>query len=294
MSPLAGYVTMSPEESLRTLVRFALAEDIGSGDWTTLWTVDEEARGRAEVVAKEDLVVAGVEAAVEVFTAVEPALEIGVVQGDGVRAASGSVVLTVDGPVQPILVGERTALNFLGALSGIATLTRRYVEEVRGTEARIMDTRKTTPGWRRLEKEAVRAGGGFNHRMGLYDMVMVKDNHVVAAGGLMNAVERVSAHNRSGLPVEVEVTTLEELDEALSARVQRVMLDNMELEAVREAVRRAHELGEERPEVEVSGNVTLDRVRGLAETGVDLVSVGALTHSASAADFSLRLLPREG
>jgi nicotinate-nucleotide pyrophosphorylase (carboxylating) len=196
----------------------------------------------------------------------------------------------VTGRLAPILTGERTALNFLGRLSGIATLTRRFADAVHGTGARILDTRKTTPGWRALEKEAVRAGGGFNHRMGLYDYVLVKDNHVAAAGGVRAAVARVrESPAAKGLAMEVEVTTLAELDEALALRVQRILLDNMSLDAMTEAVRRAHALGSGRPELEASGNVTLENVRRVAETGVDFISVGALTHSARSVDLSMRV-----
>jgi nicotinate-nucleotide pyrophosphorylase (carboxylating) len=209
---------------------------------------------------------------------------------DGQRAHPGDVVLRVLGPLASILTAERAALNFLGHLSGIATHTRRFVDAVAGTGARILDTRKTTPGWRALEKEAVRAGGGTNHRMGLYDFVLIKDNHIAAAGGITAAVERVRASPRAtGLPVEVEVTSLDELTEALGLRVERILLDNMSLGAMADAVRRARVLGPERPELEASGNVTLETVRSVAETGVDWISVGALTHSAGAADLSLRV-----
>jgi nicotinate-nucleotide pyrophosphorylase (carboxylating) len=245
--------------------------------------------GRAAIVAKADLVVSGVEAASAVFTAVDAALQMGVVRGEGIRAAAGDIVLEVTGPAGSILTAERVALNFLGRLSGIATLTREFVEAVRGTGARIIDTRKTTPGWRHLEKAAVRAGGGGNHRMGLYDMVMIKDNHIAAAGGISAAVKRVRAHNDDHLPIEVEVRTIAELDEVLELYVDRILLDNMEPSGLRTAVQRVHRLGAERPELEASGNVTLQNVRAVAETGVDLISVGALTHSAPVADLSLRM-----
>lgn len=287
---MSGCVTLDAPEALHSLVRLALAEDVGPGDWTTLWTVPEGRPGRAGVVAKEDLVVAGTAAAIDVFQAVDPTLEVEVVHPDGARAPSDSAVLLVEGPLRSILTAERTALNFLGRLSGVATLTRRFVAAVTGTRARIVDTRKTLPGWRFLEKAAVRAGGGYNHRMGLHDMVLVKDNHIVAAGGIDAALRGVRAGNRAGLTVEVEVTTLEELDAVLERGVDRVLLDNMSLEAMREAVLRASELGEERPDLEASGNVTLETVRAVAETGVDLISVGALTHSAPAADLSLRVV----
>ena len=267
----------------------ALAEDVGDGDWTTEWTVSGSSRARAEVVAKQDLVVSGTEVAARVFAAVEAELSVDVRVQEGARAEPGDVVLAVEGPTRGILTAERCALNFLGRLSGIATLTERYVRRVEGTGARVVDTRKTTPGWRVLEKAAVRAGGGANHRMGLYDMILIKDNHIAAAGGIGAAVARVR-ERPDRLPIEVEVRTLEELAEVIPLEVDRVLLDNMSVELLAEAVRRTHEAAVPRPELEASGNVTLDNVRTVAETGVDLISVGALTHSAAAADLSLSLL----
>jgi len=292
MRDLSGYVTLTAEESLRNLVRHALAEDIGAGDWTTAWTVPVDALGRGRVVAKEPLVVAGTGAVVEVFRALAPELSVDVRVSDGERVEAGAEVVRVAGPLSPILSGERTALNFLGPLSGIATLTRRFVDAVEATGVRVVDTRKTRPGWRLLEKAAVRAGGGANHRMGLFDMVLIKENHIEVAGGLGEAVAAVRARNAEGLRIEVEVRTLDELDEALAEGVERVLLDNMSVETLREAVRRrdrAEGGGAGRCELEASGNVDLSTLRGIAETGVDLVSVGALTHSAPVADLSLRV-----
>lgn len=282
-------VAPSPRESLATLIRLALAEDVGPGDWTTLWTVDGERPGQATVVAKSELVVSGVEAASAVLTAVDERLTVRAICGDGAGVGSGDVVLEVSGPAASILTAERTALNFLGRLSGIATLTRAHVDAVRDTSVRVADTRKTTPGWRQLEKAAVRAGGGSNHRMGLYDMVMIKGNHVAAAGGLTAAVSRVRECNAGRLPIEVEVRTPEELEEALSLGVERILLDNMDLPALGRAVDRVHRQGGARPEVEASGNIGLDTIRDVARTGVDVISVGALTHSAPVADLSLYL-----
>ncbi|MBW3533844.1 MAG: carboxylating nicotinate-nucleotide diphosphorylase [Gemmatimonadetes bacterium] len=286
---MSGAAGAADGETLGTLVRLALAEDVGAGDWTTLWTVSEARLVRAVVVAKQDLIVAGTAAAVAVFDAVDPELAVEVAVADGQRAAAGDVLLRLAGGARPILTAERTALNFLGHLCGVATLTRRFADAVRGTGARIVDTRKTTPGWRTLEKAAVRAGGGTNHRMGLHDMVLVKENHIEAAGGLEAAVERVREANDDGLPVEVEVRTLEELERALELGLDRVLLDNMDVPTLREAVARAGRVGQGRPRLEASGNVTLDTVRAVAETGVDLISVGALTHSAPGADLSLRV-----
>ena len=281
---------MTRDETLELLISLALEEDVGSGDVTTLWTVDAEAKGGAAIVAKEPLVVAGTDAALRVFHRVDPQLDLKVVVADGEGAGEGEVVMRIQGSLRSILTAERTALNFLGRLSGISTLTRRFVREVVGTGATILDTRKTTPGWRVLEKAAVLAGGGGNHRMGLHDMVLVKDNHLAAAGGVLAAMERVRKENTAGLPVEVEVGTLGELAEALSVKVDRILLDNMSLETMAQAVTRTRALGEDRPKLEASGNMTLDRVRSVAETGVDFISVGALTHSAPVADFSLRVL----
>ena len=283
---------MLEQTRLEQLVDLALEEDVGPGDWTTEWTVDPGAFGRAVIVAKEPLVVAGTRAASLVFHRVEPRIRLTLKAQDGDTLEAGDGLLAIHGPLRGILTGERVALNFLGHLSGVATLTRTYVDAVQGTGARILDTRKTTPGWRFLEKEAVRAGGGENHRLGLHDMVLVKDNHLVAAGGVKAAVERIRKDNRDGLGVEVEVNTLQELEELLPLGVDRILLDNMELEIMEKAVGRVRALGETRPLVEASGNMSLASVRAVAETGVDLISVGALTHSAAGADFSLRVLDR--
>jgi nicotinate-nucleotide pyrophosphorylase (carboxylating) len=272
------------------LVQAALEEDVGEGDWTTEWTVDATARSRAVIVAKQPLVAAGTRCVMEVFRLVDPDLLVDVLVDDGERVEAGGVMIGLQGRTRSILTGERTALNFLGRLSGIATLTRAFTDAVAGTGARVIDTRKTTPGFRLLEKAAVRAGGGANHRVGLYDMVLVKDNHADARGGVAAAARAALEHNTRGLRIEVEVRTLEELDEVLGLGVDRILLDNMSLESMREAVRRTAALGGGRPELEASGNVTLDTVRAVAETGVDLISVGALTHSAPTADVSLRVV----
>jgi nicotinate-nucleotide pyrophosphorylase (carboxylating) len=282
---------MAQREWLDRLISLALEEDIGPGDWTTLWTVGTDARGTATIVAKEPLVAAGTEVATQVFLRVEPTLAVECETEDGGEVQGGGILLRISGPLRGILTAERTALNFLARLSGIATLTRRFVAAVSGTGAKVLDTRKTTPGWRCLEKAAVAAGGGLNHRVGLHDMVLVKDNHILAAGGVAAAVEGIRRGNREGLPVEVEVGDLDQLEEAFSLGVRRILLDNIRLETMREAVRRAKGLGKNRPLLEASGNMTLARVRAVAETGVDFISVGALTHSAPSADLSLRILP---
>lgn len=280
---------MSPSEALKRLISAALEEDVGAGDFTTLWTVPPEALGEASVVAKAPLVVAGMEAALAVFRTVDPGLALSALVEDGGAANPGDVVLEIRGSLRSILTAERSALNFLGHLSGIATLTRTFVEEVEGTGTTILDTRKTTPGWRYLEKAAVKAGGGGNHRVGLHDMILIKDNHLASAGGVRAAVEGVRRENALGLKVEVEVSDGMELGEALEAGVDRILLDNMTTEEMAEAVTTVRRHGGPRPELEASGNMDLSRVRAVAETGVDFISVGALTHSAPVADFSLRV-----
>jgi nicotinate-nucleotide pyrophosphorylase (carboxylating) len=270
----------------------ALEEDVGPGDWTTEWTVPLDARGEAVVVAKADVIVAGTEPARRVFHRVDEGLDVLSLMDDGARVGPHDTVMQISGSLRSILTAERVALNFLLRLSGIATYTRRFVDAVGDGPTRILDTRKTTPGWRELEKAAVVAGGGANHRMGLHDMVLVKDNHLIAAGGVEEAVSAVKKANELGIEVEVEVGTLEELDELLPLGVDRVLLDNMNREQMGEAVRRIHALGPKRPLAEASGNMNLERVAGVAETGVDFISVGAITHSAPSADLSLRVLNR--
>lgn len=283
---------MLRNEALDRLITLALEEDVGAGDWTTLWTVQRDRQGAATVVAKEAVVVAGTDAALRVFQRVDPTLAVSLEVADGTEVGADASILGVSGSLGSILTAERTVLNFLGRLSGIATMTRRFVKAVSGTGTQILDTRKTTPGWRLLEKAAVLAGGGRNHRVGLHDMVLVKDNHIVAAGGIREAVEGVRRANTEDLPVEVEVGTLEELEEAMTLGVRRILLDNMRLETMREAVAKARAHGKDRPLLEASGNMTLGRVKSVAETGVDFVSIGALTHSAPAADLSLRVTRR--
>jgi nicotinate-nucleotide pyrophosphorylase (carboxylating) len=280
---------MSLPAEARRLLEAALAEDVGDGDWTTLWTVPPERRGEAEVVARAPGVLAGIGVAVAAFHALDPALEVEVLAADGDRVEPGRRVLAVRGAAGSILTAERTSLNFLQRLSGVATTTRRYVDAVAGTGARVIDTRKTTPGMRLLEKAAVRAGGGANHRVGLHDMVLVKENHVAAAGGITAAVEAVRARNTRGLRVEVETTSPREVEEALRAGVDRIMFDNMPVPLLARMVERVHAQGPGRPETEASGGITLETIRPVAETGVDFISVGALTHSAPALDLSLLL-----
>lgn len=272
------------------LIQIALEEDVGEGDWTTQWTIPASRRCEAEIIAKAPLVAAGTDCVRDVFRTVDQDLDVELVVRDGVSVERGTVLARLRGRTRSVLVGERTALNFLGRLSGVATLTRRFVDAVAGTGARVIDTRKTTPGWRLLEKAAVRSGGGTNHRLGLFDMLLVKDNHADASGGVAQAARAAMERNDRGLAVEVEVRTLAELEEVLSLGVTRVLLDNMTPDTLRLAVARVRAMGDARPETEASGNVTLANVRAVAETGVDLISVGALTHSAPCADVSLRIL----
>jgi nicotinate-nucleotide pyrophosphorylase (carboxylating) len=272
---------------VETLIRHALSEDIGSGDVTTQAMIPEEATGSARIFAKEPLVVAGTRVAERVFLLVDPSLKVGIPQQDGRHARPGDIVLEVWGGVAAMLMAERTAVNFLQRLSGIASLTRAFVERVAGTSARIVDTRKTTPGWRRLEKAAVRAGGGYNHRFGLYDGVLIKDNHIAAVGGVGPAVAAIRRKIPHTLKIEVEVETLDQLDEAIAVGADAVLLDNMAPAVMAEAVRRAGG----RLILEASGGISLENVREVAETGVDLISVGALTHSARAVDISMEIDP---
>jgi nicotinate-nucleotide pyrophosphorylase (carboxylating) len=272
---------------VETLIRHALAEDIGSGDVTTQAVIPLEATGSARIIAKERFIVAGCEVARRVFHLVDGCLEVAVSLPDGCRAHTGDLLMEVSGSLSAMLMAERTAVNFLQRLSGIATLTRAFVERIAGTSSRIVDTRKTTPGWRVLEKAAVRAGGGFNHRFGLYDGVLIKDNHIAAVGGVRAAVTAVRRKVPHTLRIEVEVETLEQLDEAIAVGVDAALLDNMEPTMMAEAVRRAGG----RLLLEASGGVNLENVREIAGTGVDLISVGALTHSARAMDISMEVEP---
>lgn len=276
------------------LIDLAIAEDLGAGDVTVAYFLDAARSVRARIEAREALVVAGGEVAAEVFRRVgRGSVEILDLMEDGTAVPSGASVLEASGPCGALLSAERTALNFLQRLSGVASLTRRYVEAVAGTGATILDTRKTTPGFRLLEKAAVRAGGGQNHRLGLFDMAMVKDNHLLVEGGaeaLQQALDRIAAA-RPDVPVELEADTLAQVERFLGLRgVARILLDNMSLDQLRSAVA----LVNGRVPLEASGGVSLETVRAIAETGVDYISVGALTHSARAVDFSLELLPDRG
>jgi len=270
-------------DTIERVVHAALAEDIGAGDVTTEATVEADATGTAALVVKEPGVVCGLRVVEATFRALDPEIRFEAFVSDGDVVEPPAIVARVSGSERAILTGERVALNFLGRLSGIATLTRRYVDAVEGTGASVLDTRKTTPGLRALEKNAVACGGGRNHRFGLDDAVLVKDNHLRAAGSVGAAVELV--REATDLPVEVECETLDDVNEALDKGVDAILLDNMTLAQLRDAVA----LSARRARLEASGGVTLDTIRAIAETGVDEISVGALTHSARSLDVSLEL-----
>ena len=272
-----------PDDAVGKLLALALEEDVGPGDRTAEACVPSGASGAGLIVAKETLVVSGVSAAARVFRALAPASELEALKGEGEEAGPGEGVLRIRGPLRAILTGERTALNLLQRLSGIATLTRRYVQALSGTRTRLLDTRKTTPGLRALEKAAVRAGGGLNHRHALFDGILVKDNHAAAAGGIGEAVRRARAAAILLSKVEAEVSTPQQIEEALKAGADMLLLDNLGDEELRAAVQQVAG----RVPLEASGGMTLDRLPRVAATGVDYVSVGALTHSAPAVDLSL-------
>jgi len=285
------------------LVRYALSEDVGTGDITSLNTIRPGVNARAAIVAKAAGVVAGIDVARLTFREADPSLKFRPLAQDGDALRPGVAVAQVVGDAGSVLKAERTALNFLQRLSGVASLTRRFVERVAGTGVVILDTRKTTPGLRFLEKYAVRAGGGENHRLALWDMYLVKDNHIRAAGGLTTAIDRIARTRQGDLLLEVEVESADQLEEALRPEVDRILLDNRSVGEVRTAVTavdawsrrqpaenpRRRKESRRWPEIEVSGGITLESVREYAETRVDYISVGAITHSAPALDLSLEI-----
>jgi nicotinate-nucleotide pyrophosphorylase (carboxylating) len=297
---MTGRLPEKRSHSLIDLVRRALEEDIGPGDVTSLACLEPDPV-EAVIVAKAPGVLSGLKPALLAFALVDSANSVSPQKRDGESFVAGDTIVTIKGFNQTVLVSERVALNFLAHLSGVATLTREFVRLVEGTGCRVLDTRKTTPGLRLLEKEAVVHGGGANHRMGLYDMVLIKDNHIAAAGSVRGAIERTCEYlgsvdfrlqfeaDQSSILVEVEVTSLEQLREAIDSGVDRLLLDNQTPESLTEMVRVARSLNPE-IELEASGNVSLATVGEIAATGVDYVSIGALTHSAAACDFSLRVI----
>jgi len=290
------------EKSVISLVKAALKEDIGSGDLTSLACLEPNPV-KAIIVAKSEGVLSGLKPALLVFKMVDSAIVVRPLLKDSDRFSAGDTIIEIEGFNQTVLAAERTALNFLAYLSGVATLTAKFVDKVKGTRCRILDTRKTTPGWRLLEKKAVVHGGGGNHRFGLYDMILIKDNHLAAAGSVQEAVKKAHAYlhsddlssqfglNAGDVEIEVEVTNDRQLTEAIEAGAGRLLLDNQSLESLRQLVTSARRLNPE-VKLEASGNVSLDNVAAIAATGVDFISIGALTHSAPASDFSLRVIPQ--
>ncbi len=272
-------------KTLDELLDRALAEDLGDGDITTLSTIPAEAVFTGDFLVKAPGVIAGLAVAQRVFALLDPTVAFRALAADGDRVAPGDVVAVVTGPGRALLSGERVALNFMQRMSGIATATRRYVDAVAGTPAVILDTRKTAPSLRLLDKWAVRLGGGKNHRIGLYDMALIKDNHIAAVGSITEAVQRVRENDTRGRLIEVEVTSLRQLREALVLPVDRILLDNMSPAQMAEAV----QIAEGKIPLEASGGVNLQTVAAIAATGVDFISVGALTHSVTALDISLDL-----
>lgn len=268
-------------------VRRALAEDLGdAGDITTAACIPADARSSGVIAARKDGVIAGVDLAIAAFCLVDPATRVVVAKGDGARIAGGDIVMRIDGPSRSLLAAERVALNFLGRLSGVATATAALVDAVKGTKAKIVCTRKTTPGLRAFEKYAVKCGGGANHRFGLYDAMMIKDNHIVAAGGIAKAMNAARAAAGHLVKIEIEVDSLKGLEEALRAGADVILLDNMSVEDMKKAVA----LTRGRAVLEASGNVTLNTARAIALTGVDVISSGAITHSAPCLDLGLDFL----
>ncbi len=275
------------DQLIDDLLTLAFAEDVGDGDHTTLSTIPADATGCQQLIIKEEGIIAGVDIARKVFSKFDPDLKMTVFINDGAHVKPGDVAFKVEGSVRSLLQTERTMLNIMQRMSGIATTTARYQERLAGLKTKVLDTRKTTPGMRMLEKEAVRIGGGVNHRIGLFDMILIKDNHNDFAGGIPNSVARAKEYlkaNGKNLKIEVEVRNTDEINQALEAGVDRIMLDNFTPERTREAVK----LINGRAEIESSGGITLDTLRDYGECGVDYISVGALTHSVKGLDMSFK------
>lgn len=270
------------------LIDLAFAEDIGDGDHTTLCCIPADAMGKSHLLIKEDGILAGVEVAKKVFSRFDDTMQVEVLIGDGAHVKKGDIAMVVTGKVRSLLQTERLMLNIMQRMSGIATMTSKYVELLKGTGTHVLDTRKTTPGMRMLEKQAVKIGGGMNHRIGLFDMILLKDNHVDFAGGIDNAIDRCHEYlekNKLNLKIEIEVRNFDELNQVLShGGVNRIMLDNFSVEDTKKAV----ELIAKRYETESSGGITFDTIRSYAECGVDFISVGALTHSVKGLDMSFK------
>ncbi|MDR2556069.1 MAG: carboxylating nicotinate-nucleotide diphosphorylase [Fibromonadaceae bacterium] len=277
-----------PAQDAQTLIRLALAEDVRTGDFTSLWTLPAKQVQTATLIAKENGIVAGLPVIPLVFSELGGDVKIDAFIKDGDSVKIGDKIATITGETKTLLSGERVMLNFLQQLSGVATITGKFAAVLKGGKTKVLDTRKTIPGFRTLQKYAVLAGGGSNHRMGLWDMVLVKDNHIAAAGGVLEAWNAVKKQNTQNLKVEIEVESLEQLKLLLGLGVDRIMLDNMSNETMQEAIRIVRESGDS-VELEASGNMTLERVKEIADIGLDFISVGALTHSVKALDISMRI-----
>lgn len=277
-----------PVQDALTMIRLALAEDVRTGDVTSAFTIPETQRESARLIAKEAGTLAGLPVISLVFAELGAEVEVKLYKQDGDKVEKGDLIAELSGATRDLLTGERTLLNFIQQLSGVATVASKFAEALKPGKTEILDTRKTVPGFRTLQKYAVRAGGGSNHRMGLFDMVLVKDNHIAASGGVLEALENVKAHNSAGLRVEIEVENLDDLRKLLHKGVDVIMLDNMDKETMARAVEIVRESGDT-VKLEASGNMNLERVKDLAGIGLDYISVGALTHSVKALDISMRI-----
>ncbi len=273
-------------DHLDILIKLAIEEDVGEGDITSLATIPANLRAKAEIRAKQDLIISGLEAARRVFAAIDRSVSWKTVLREGDRCNKGDVIALLEGSARSLLEGERTSLNFLQHLSGIATQARLYADAVKGTNAKVLDTRKTIPCFRSLEKQAVKSSGCENHRMGLYDHFLIKNNHITAAGSITTALERAKAARKTGQKIEIETRTIDDVKEALAGGADVIMLDNMSVDQVRDEVA----VVKGKALLEVSGNINLENIRAYAETGVDFISVGAITHSAPAADIHMLIL----
>lgn len=279
--------------TIKDLIRASLKEDLGSGDITSNSIIHKRQKIRAAIVAKQNLIVAGVNLAAEVFKTVNGKIRVKVVAKDGSLVKSGAVIAKIEGPARDILSAERTALNFLQHMSGIATLTRKFIATVRGTKTKILDTRKTTPGHRILEKYAVLMGGGTNHRTGLYDMYLIKNNHIDIAGSVIEAILAAQKANRRKLPIEVEVRNMEELMDAVTFGADLIMLDNFSPKNTKKALKMVQILSKitkKCPKIEISGGISLKNIKKYAKMGVDYISIGQITHSAPASDFHMIII----
>ncbi len=276
------------DQLIDDLLELAFAEDIGDGDHTTLSTIPSDAMGRSRLIIKEDGILAGVDMARKVFEKLDPSIKMEVMIEDGAKVKKGDIVFTAEGPIRSLLIAERTMLNIMQRMSGVATMTRRYQDELEGLNTKVLDTRKTTPGMRLLEKEAVKIGGGTNHRIGLFDMILIKDNHIDFAGGIEKAIDRANDYckqNGKNLKIEVEVRSLDDIRRVMEhGGVNRIMFDNFTPELTKEAVK----MVDGKYETESSGGITLENLRSYGEAGVDFISVGALTHSVKGLDMSFK------